>query len=274
MMENLNLDEDYFNYLLYSYQLSPEDGEDIIYQIKEDLIEGKINEFTFINKLEHYCNLQIINNEKEEKIRFLYTLLDSDDYFINKIKKQYKLTNIEIVTIAERVEEDIELNNIPLYIVKRNFKKYARENYFIKKNLKELDLYSSNINNLFITKKLEKVKNISLEEVKDIINNLKKHIRQGKYFTSNMRAVITIEIEIASNNKKIKAQKQLSNFYEKSQESFDNLLKHHDLTFEDKEKLIKRLETQIAEGNLQYQNVKSELLRNVQKMGKEKKLNE
>ena len=38
-MEDLNLDEDYFNYLLYSYQLSPEDGEDIIYQVKEDLIE-------------------------------------------------------------------------------------------------------------------------------------------------------------------------------------------------------------------------------------------
>ena len=273
-MEDLNLDEDYFNYLLYSYQLSPEDGEDIIYQVKEDLIEGKINEFTFISKLEHYCNLQIINNEKEEKIRFLYSLLDSDDYFINNVKKQYKLNNNDVLNIAERVESDIELKNIPKYTIKRNFKKYAHENYFIKKNLKQLNDISSNLNNLFITKKLEKVKNISIEEVKEIISNLTKRINQGNYFTSNMQTVLTLEIEIASKNKKIQAQKQLSNFYEKSEESFENLLKHHNLTFEDKENLIKRLEALIAEGNLEYQNVKSELIIRVQKMGKEKKLNE
>ena len=273
-MNELNLDEEYFKYLLYSYQLSPEDGEEILYQIKEDLIDGKINEFTIINKLEYYCNQQIINNEIEEKIQFLYTLLDSDDYFINNVKKQYKLSSTDVLNIAERVESDIELKNIPKYTIKRNFKQYAHENYFIKKNLKQLNRISLNLNSLFITKKLEKVKNISIEEVEDIINNLEKQINQGNYFTSNMQTVLTLEIEIASKNKKIHAQKQLSNFYEKSQESFDNLLKHHNLTFEDKENLIKRLERLIAEGNLEHQNVKSELILSVQKMGKEKKLNE
>lgn len=273
-MYDLNIDEDYFNFLLYSFQLTPEDGEEILYQLKEDLNEGKINEYTLINKLEYYFNMQIINNEKEDKISFLYTLLDSDDYFINNVKKQYRLSNIDIVNIAERVESDIKQDNIPKYTIKRNFKQYAHENYFINKNISQLNKISSNLNSLFLTKKLEKVKNISIKEVSDIITNLKRHISKGNYFSSNMQTVLLLEIDLASKNKKIKAQKQLSNFYEKSQESFDNLLRHHDLTFEDKEKLIERLEKLIEEGELEHQNVKFELISTVDKMGKEKKLNE
>lgn len=273
-MNELGLDKDYFDYLLYSYQLSQEDGEEIIYQLKDDLYEGEINEFTLINKLEYYCNLQIINNEKEEKIRFLYTLIDSDDYIITKIKKQNKLTNSDILTIAEKIESDIERENIPKYLIKRYLENYSRQNYFINKNLKELKKFSSQLDNVFINKTLKKVGNMNYTDVRNIISDLETKIKNGDYYTSNMKTILTAEIEIESKNKKIRAQKQLSNLYEKSEESFNNLLNNYNLTFEDKEKMINRLEELISEGKLQQKEVKSTLIRTVLQMGKEKELNE
>lgn len=273
-MNELGLDEDYFNYLLYSYQLSQEDGEEIIYLLKDDLFEGKINEFTLISQLEDYCNSQIVNNEKEEKIQYLYTLIDSDDYFIHKIKKQYKLSNTDILNIAEKIEVDIQTENIPKYTIKRNFEKYSKENYFIKKNLKDLESISSNINNLFINKTLDKVKNLNYTDVRNIISNLENRIKNGDYYTSNMQHIIKAEIEIESKNKKIRAQKQLSNIYEKSEEGFNILLNNYNLTFEDKEKLINRLEKLISDGKLQQEDVKTTLILSVVEMGKGKKINE
>ena len=273
-MNELGLDKDYFDYLLYSYQLSQEDGEEIIYQLKDDLYEGEINEFTLINKLEYYCNLQIINNEKEEKIRFLYTLIDSEDYIITKIKKQNKLTNSDILTIAEKIESDIERENIPKYLIKRYLENYSRQNYFINKNLKELKKFSSQLDNVFINKTLKKVGNMNYTDVRNIISDLETKIKNGDYYTSNMKTILTAEIEIESKNKKIRAQKQLSNLYEKSEESFNNLLNNYNLTFEDKEKMINRLEELISEGKLQQKEVKSTLIRTVLQMGKEKELNE
>ena len=193
-MNELGLDKDYFDYLLYSYQLSQEDGEEIIYQLKDDLYEGEINEFTLINKLEYYCNLQIINNEKEEKIRFLYTLIDSEDYIITKIKKQNKLTNSDILTIAEKIESDIERENIPKYLIKRYLENYSRQNYFINKNLKELKKFSSQLDNVFINKTLKKVGNMNYTDVRNIISDLETKIKNGDYYSSNMKIILTAEI--------------------------------------------------------------------------------
>lgn len=267
-MEELNLDNDYFNYLLYCHQLSRDDGQEIILQLKNDCYDGKVNEFNLIKKLEDYCSRQIITNEKSAKISYLYAIIDKNDHYITQIKKQYGLTASDIELIAEMVEEDIKRGNIATYTVKRNFRQYASDRHFIKKSRSQLMRIERNLTHaLNIKRKLEKVKNVSLSDVHAIIDNLNSNIDGGKVYKKNMAGIVMSEIDILSNDKKITAHKKLLEFIDTHPDALKNIKKHFNLTGKQTQRLLDDITNSINEGYVEAGEIKMKLIELAEKMG-------
>ena len=85
----------FFKYHLYSYDLSLNECEDIISNLKKDICENKVSVENLVFTLESYFKSRVIQHEKELKIRYLESLLDFDNdfYIICRIYERCRCKN-------------------------------------------------------------------------------------------------------------------------------------------------------------------------------------
>ena len=266
-MEKLNLDDDYFKYLLYCHQLSESDGAEILSRLESDLEEGKANEFNMIEKLEDYCNHQIITNEKEQKIAYLYTIIDSDDYFITQTVSRYGLSNDDIIEIAEKIEREILDDNIAEYTIKRNFKCHASDLYFLRKNKRQLAQIENNLErHLKINRKISQLKNVTCEDVRTIIDAIYRDLDSGRHYSKSMLETVISEMEILSKSKKLEANRELQIIVEKKPEYYNSVVRRYDLNQSQSDMLLNQMTRMIEEGELERCNVRWKLIQTAEEI--------
>ncbi|MEE1151401.1 MAG: hypothetical protein UH242_10685, partial [Methanobrevibacter sp.] len=97
----------FFNYLLYSYDLSLNECESIIDELKEDISSSKVVSDNMVSTLDAYFKSKVADLEKREKLKYLDGLISEDNDFYIKYLKKYDLPADDISLIRERVESKI-----------------------------------------------------------------------------------------------------------------------------------------------------------------------
>ncbi|WP_305513024.1 hypothetical protein [Methanobrevibacter sp. V14] len=80
-------DTPFFNYLLYSYDLSLNECELIIEELKSDIDSNKFVSDNIVATLDDYFNRRVTSLEKQDKIEYLSKLLQKDSPFYIKCLK-------------------------------------------------------------------------------------------------------------------------------------------------------------------------------------------
>jgi hypothetical protein len=89
-------DTPFFNYLLYSYDISLDESELIIEELKSDVNSGKLITGNVVETLEDYFIKRVVSLQKQEKVEFLSSLISKDSDFYIKYLKRYGLSDDEI----------------------------------------------------------------------------------------------------------------------------------------------------------------------------------
>ncbi|MBQ2226198.1 MAG: hypothetical protein II426_01445 [Methanobrevibacter sp.] len=117
-------DTPFFNYLLYSYDLSLDDCEVIIDDLKSDINSNKILPQNIVLTLEDYFKSRVADLEKQQKIEFLEFLLQKDNDFFMKFLKKYNLSDKDIHIVYSKVKDKILKENITDFEIKRYLEYY------------------------------------------------------------------------------------------------------------------------------------------------------
>ena len=117
-------DTPFFNYLLYSYDLSLNECELIVEELRGDINSGKIVADNIVSVLNDYFKSRVIYLEKQKKIDLLSSLVQEDNDFYIKYLKKYDLTSQEINLIYDKVESKILDENITDFEIKRYLQYY------------------------------------------------------------------------------------------------------------------------------------------------------
>ena len=79
-------DTPFFNYLLYSYDLSLNECELIIEELKSDIDSNKFVSDNIVATLDDYFNRRVTSLEKQDKIEYLSKLFQKDSPFYITVK--------------------------------------------------------------------------------------------------------------------------------------------------------------------------------------------
>lgn len=117
-------DTPFFNYLLYSYDLSLNDCEVIISDLKNDIDGGKVITDNVVFTLDDYFKSKVEDLEKQSKIEYLNELVSHDSDYYTKYLKRYDLDDNEISLIFDKVKTRILDENISDFEIKRCLEYY------------------------------------------------------------------------------------------------------------------------------------------------------
>ena len=131
----------FFNYLLYSYDLSLNECEVIINDLKDDISSNKILSDNIVLTLENYFRKKIIKNRKDKKILYLTDLIDESGEFYSKYLKKYDLSKDDISLIYEKVKERILDDDLDWFEIER----YVE--YYFSNSLKQVS-YINDLNSI------------------------------------------------------------------------------------------------------------------------------
>ncbi|WP_295603915.1 hypothetical protein, partial [uncultured Methanobrevibacter sp.] len=112
-------DTPFFNYLLYSYDLSLNDCENIIDELKSDIRTNQVVTDNVASTLEERFKDRVVEMEKNSKLDYLTELISSDNEFYIKYLKKHNLSSDEIGLIYGKVEDRILKDNITDFEIKR-----------------------------------------------------------------------------------------------------------------------------------------------------------
>ena len=80
-------DTPFFNYLLYSYDLSLNDCEAIINDLKNDINSNRVAADNLVSTLEDYFKRKVTDLEKQSKLDYLTELINPEsDYYSRFLK--------------------------------------------------------------------------------------------------------------------------------------------------------------------------------------------
>ena len=135
-----DFDTPFFNYLLYSYDLSLNDCEQIVDDLKNDITENRITADNIVSTLEDYFKSKVVELEKKSKVNYLTELINNDSDFYMRFLERYGLREREVDIVFERVEARILRDNISDFEIKRYLEYYFANTVTQKSYLNDLDM--------------------------------------------------------------------------------------------------------------------------------------
>lgn len=245
-------DTPFFNYLLYSYDLSLEECELIVEELKGDVNSGKVITDNIVLTLEDYFKSRVASLEKQEKINYLSSLLSEENEFFVKYLKKYGLSSKDINLIHDRVESKIINDNISDFEIKRYLE------YYFANAVKQVS-YINDLNRIvgrhYDTLMIRNVKRqypILLDkDIIEIIFHIHGEIIEAKEFKNGIKNEFKRQCMIKSEDKKAQCRLRLNEFVEGSGDSFSKLVKFKRLTKKDGEIIVSEIKEDISAGLIQ-----------------------
>ena len=221
-----DFDTPFFNYLLYSYDLSLQECEEIIEKLKNDIQSNKIISNNVVSTLDDYFKSKVIDLEKQEKIDYLTSLIQEDNDFYSKYLKKYGLDSDDVNLIFERVESKIINENITDFEIKRYLEYYFSNSIKQLSYINELNnIVGRNYDTLIITNIKRKYPILKDRDIVEIISNIHGEIIGAKEFKNGIKNEFKRQCMIRSEDKKAQCRERLDYFVEGNGDSFSKLIK-------------------------------------------------
>lgn len=244
----------YFKYLLYSYNLSLNEGKLIIEDISNNFKGEDVN---LIQLIEDSFQQKIVDLEKKDKINYLNQLMSNDNEFHVTYLNNYKLSNKFIQLIHDKIENEIYENNIEYFIIKRNLIDYFYNKKFYHQNMNKLKIIKGrDYNSPVIRLALKKYNNMSIDDIKEIILIMENEILDGETYNNDFRKAFDYKLLRKSEKKKAEA-REAFNYFLDDGDFFKILLEKNNLTWDDGKIIIDEIYESIYSGELQKEKISS-----------------
>jgi hypothetical protein len=251
-------DTPFFNYLLYSYDLSLSECESIIEELKVDISSNKIITDNIVSTLDDYFKSKVSDLEKQEKIEFLSGLMQEDNEFYIKYLKKYDLSLKDINLIYDRVESKILEDNISDFEIKRYLQYYFSNSLKQVSYLNDLNrIIGRNYDTLMIVNIKKKYPILQDRDIVQIIFQIHGEIIEAKEFRNGISNEFKRLCMIRSEDKKAQCRKNLNYFVEGSGDSFSKLVSFKKLSKRDGEIIVSEIKDDIAKGLIQPERIDS-----------------
>lgn len=251
----------FFNYLLYSYDLSLDDCEEIVDDLKNDITENRVTADNIVSTLEDYFKSKVVELEKKSKVNYLTELINPDNDFFKRFLERYGLSEREIDIVYERVESRIMADNITDFEIKRFLEYYFANAVKQKSYLNDLDRIIGRNYDTLIIKKAEKNYPILLKrDIRSVISDIRGDILDAYDFKKPIKDVFLNRCMRKSEKKKADALSKLQYFVEGSGDSFSKLVRFKGLEKRDGEIIVNQIQEDIARGLVQPDGVNSVFL--------------
>jgi len=256
-----DFDTPFFNYLLYSYDLSLDDCEEIVDDLKNDITENRVTADNIVSTLEDYFKSKVVELEVKSKVNYLTELINPDNDFFKRFLERYGLSEREIDIVYERVESRILADNISDFEIKRFLEYYFANAVKQKSYLNDLDRIIGRDYDTLIIKKAEKNYPILLKrDIRSVISDIRSDILDAYDFKKPIKDVFLNRCMRKSEKKKADALSKLQYFVEGSGDSFSKLVRFKGLEKRDGEIIVNEIQEDIARGLVQPDGVNSVFL--------------
>ena len=248
----------FFNYLLYSYDLSLDECEGIINELKEDINSGEVISDNMVSTLDGRFKSRVTDLEKREKVEFLSGLIQEDNDFYIRYLKRYDLSSEDVDLIYERVESKIMEDDITDFEIKRYLEYYFSNAV---KQISYINDLNSIVGNDYDTLIIQSQKRaypiLQDRDIVDIVFSIHGDIIEAKEFRNGIKSEFKRQCMIRSEDKKAKCRQNLNVFVEGSGDSFSKLVKFKGLTKKDGEIIVSSIRQDINEGLIQPDSIDS-----------------
>ena len=248
----------FFNYLLYSYDLSLDECEGIINELKEDINSGEVISDNMVSTLDGRFKSRVTDLEKREKVEFLSGLIREDNDFYIRYLKRYNLSSEDVDLIYERVESKIMEDDITDFEIKRYLEYYFSNAV---KQISYINDLNSIVGNDYDTLIIQSQKRaypiLQDRDIVDIVFSIHGDIIEAKEFRNGIKSEFKRQCMIRSEDKKAKCRQNLNVFVEGSGDSFSKLVKFKGLTKKDGEIIVSSIRQDINEGLIQPDSIDS-----------------
>lgn len=245
-------DTPFFNYLLYSYDLTLNECEFIVEELKNDINSGKVISDNIVATLIEYFNRRAVSLEKQEKIEYLSSLISPDNDFYIKYLEGYGLESDDINLIYERIESKIYEDNIGDFEIKRYLEYYFANAVRQTSYINDLNrIVGRDYDTLIIRNMKGKYPILTDRDIIRIVFNIHGEIIEAKEFKKGIKEEFRRQCLIRSENKKAKCRERLNQFVEGSGDSFSKLIEFKGLTKDEGMEIVSRIMQDISQGLIQ-----------------------
>ena len=252
-LDNLigDFDTPFFNYLLYSYDLSLSDCEIAISKIKSDIQEDKISgDDNLVELIEEYFRQMKLDYKKQEKLEYLTYLMDENNDFYKKFLARYEVSPKDIKVIHGKVKSQILDDDLSDFEIKRAVEYYFSNAVKQKSYIRSLSMIvGKNYDTLIIDRAKKENPNIYDNDIIEITNEIYTEILEGHDFKSIKTAFLD-KIMRKSESKKAEAISKWENLVLGNGDSFNKLLETKNLTISDGENIKKSVRSMILKGSI------------------------
>lgn len=253
----------FFNYLLYSYDLSLDECEDIIDNLKKDINSNKLTSNNIVTTLEDYFRMKVLEGEKTSKANYLIELINPENEFYSKYLEKYELNESEIDLIYNKVKSKIMADNITDFEIKRYLEYYFANMVKQKDYMNDLDwIVGRNYDTLIIRRAKRENPILLSRDIVNIVMDIREDILDAVEFREGIKKEFLKRCMLKSEDKKARALSQLEMFVEGSGDSFLKLVDFKGLSKSDGETIISEIKQDIADGLVQPERLDSVFLTN------------
>ncbi|WP_458405423.1 hypothetical protein [Methanobrevibacter sp.] len=253
----------FFNYLLYSYDLSLDECEDIIDNLKKDINSNKLTSNNIVTTLEDYFRMKVLEGEKTSKANYLIELINPENEFYSKYLEKYELNESEIDLIYNKVKSKIMADNITDFEIKRYLEYYFANMVKQKDYMNDLDwIVGRNYDTLIIRRAKRENPILLSRDIVNIVMDIREDILDAVEFREGIKKEFLKRCMLKSEDKKARALSQLEMFVEGSGDSFLKLVDFKGLSKSDGETIITEIKQDIADGLVQPERLDSVFLTN------------
>ena len=249
-------DTPFFNYLLYSYDFSLQECEEIIEKLKNDIESNVLISDNVVSALDDYFKSKVIDLEKQEKLDFLSSLIQEDNDFYIKYLKKYNLDSDDVNLIYSRVESKITNENISDFEIKRYLEYYFSNSVKQLSYINELDnVVGRNYDTLIIKNIKKRYPILQDRDIVEVVFNIHGEIIEAKEFPNGIKDEFKRQCMIRSEDKKAKCREKLDYFVEGSGDSFNKLIRFKKLSKGDGQIIVSEIEEDISKGLIQPESI-------------------
>lgn len=253
----------FFNYLLYSYNLTLDECESIVNNLRQDIESNKVLTNNIVSTLEDYFKNNVLEKEKTSKINYLIDLTNPDNEFYIKYLEMYGLSEKDSDLIYERVKARILEDNITDFEIKRYLKYYYSNILKQKEYMSDLDWIVGRKYDTLIVKKAKRENPILLNsDIVSIVRSIRRDILDAVEFKEGIKKEFIKRCMVESEHKKACALVNLEEFVEGSGDSFLKLVDVKGLSKTDGENIVSQIKDDIAKGLIQPEKLDSVFLTN------------
>lgn len=253
-----DFDTPYFNYLLYSYDLSLDECELIVEELKRDINSGKVLPDNVVLTLDSRFKSRVVSLEKQEKAAYLSRLIQNDSDFYIRYLKKYDLDSQDIDLIRSRVESRIFEENISDFEIKRYLEYYFANAVRQTSYVSELNsIVGRDYDTLIIKSVKRKYPILHDRDIVDVVFAIHGEILEAKEFKKGIKHEFKRLCLIKSEDKKARCRERLAKFVEGSGDSFSKLVEFKKLKKSDGEAIVSQIMEDISSGLVQPDEIDS-----------------